>query len=121
MKYHLSRNYSRNCPKTLFSFDSQTARLVDALLLPLFYKIYVQIGIQYPVDEPVPSEPTQERQLIALKDAAREIVKATEYNEPAGRKRGEGRPKTLTSDYMSCTSRSTSEKFGPVNSLDLLE
>ena len=51
---------------------------------------------------PFPQSLPQELQLLHQEDAARNIVKAMEYTEPAGR-RGEGRPRTLTSGSWSCT------------------
>ena len=66
-----------------------------------FLIIYVWIAKQFQIDEPVPSEPTPGAAAAHQEKAERDVVKATEYTEPAGR-RGEGRPRTLTLGSRSC-------------------
>ena len=65
-----------------------------------------------PANKPVPSELPRSGSWPRKEDAARDLVKATEYVEPAGTKGG-GKPRTLPSSYRSCTSVQPLEKFGP--------
>ena len=59
----------------------------------------------------------QELQLLHQDDPERDIVKATEYKEPAGR-RGEGRPRTLTS---SSRNYSIAQDLGEVRPCKLVQ
>ena len=68
---------------------------------PLFDPQTVQIARQYQVDEPVPSEPTQERQLTALR--GRRETSSRQRSTPIPPKKRRGKPRALTSSSRSCS------------------